>query len=493
MKIRTDFVTNSSSSSFCVEISLKSMDGTEYSAVISPDDGGGNGSANINCKAKDIANVSDVSALLRLLRDHLEIAERMQMWEIEDEGDEWEENDNEDVLYSLEQFENAVRVNIQDISQIRSIQLRRIWCAFGEYSSCFGLNLDIFADELLPLCQKVCETNGEASDMAKIELAEYLDNFSGAISAEGPGYFPTGFLGSRAKTSIEWRNVSEDIGKFARAVVDGALSGCGDYAIEATIIEMQNRSITQKAIYYLGENARTPIKEFPDPVDYASLTSPEAVKRYKAAKSKSAAKDREEREKRLEQLKALKVGDAFTFGAYPQNKKNKPEPIEWIVLDRADSRILVLSKYTLDEKYFHEEGKPMFWSDSLIRRWLNSDFLSDKVFTEAERDRICPTSITEKDRNGIEHTTTDGIFLLSESEVKQYFPLLESRITKGTPISRAYFGEWGLRSYKNQGLGANGLQYCSRKGRIITKRQDLPNGYINRTGGVRPAMWINVD
>lgn len=46
MKTRTDFVTNSSSSSFVVDI-IMDKDGNEYTTAIDPDDGGGNGNATL--------------------------------------------------------------------------------------------------------------------------------------------------------------------------------------------------------------------------------------------------------------------------------------------------------------------------------------------------------------------------------------------------------------------------------------------------------------
>ena len=482
MKFRTDFVTNSSSSNFCVEVSLQTVDGDEYSATIQPDDGGGDGSADIRCTAEELMNSADVDSLLTLLNDSVEI-----------EFDEDEEEympDPEDFLQEMKLFDKAVRTDIHEINQIQSVRLRRIWFAYGECSSSFPSNLGIYADGLLPLAEKVCNSTGDELDFAKIELAKYLNDFSGTIYR-----FPSGFMESKTNGSIEWRNVSEDIEEFAKIIVSGKLRelSSADYSVETVTIDMQNKTIDQTAKYYLGYDGVNGVKEYSEPVDYTALTSVEAVKKYQAYREAQKNKSDLDRENQLQKLKTLKAGDSFFFGVYPQKRRSKAEPIEWIVLKRDGTKILALSKYTLEKQQFHDNNKPMFWSDSMIREWLNNTFYNEKVFINKESARIIPTTITETDRNGKEFTTVDKIFLLSEEEAKQFFPTPESRIAEGTEVSHAYFGDWGLRSYNNSGLGACGIQFCSGKGRILTKRKDPFNGYQDCDMGVRPVMWIETE
>ena len=46
-------------------------------------------------------------------------------------------------------------------------------------------------------------------------------------------------------------------------------------------------------------------------------------------------------------------------------------PIEWIVLDWQEDRALLLSKYALDAKPFHEvEDRAVTWAECTLRAWL---------------------------------------------------------------------------------------------------------------------------
>ncbi len=67
------------------------------------------------------------------------------------------------------------------------------------------------------------------------------------------------------------------------------------------------------------------------------------------------------------------------FGAYEQdgNLDNGPEPIEWIIFDKEDDKMLLASKYILDAQYYYEintSAEGIGWEDSTVRTWLNSDF-----------------------------------------------------------------------------------------------------------------------
>lgn len=56
-------------------------------------------------------------------------------------------------------------------------------------------------------------------------------------------------------------------------------------------------------------------------------------------------------------------GDVITFGAYEQdnNHSNGTEPLEWIVLDRQDDKVLLLSRYVIDCQQYHEEWCDITW------------------------------------------------------------------------------------------------------------------------------------
>ena len=60
------------------------------------------------------------------------------------------------------------------------------------------------------------------------------------------------FLGSEESGIIEWKGIAADIESFAKKAIKEKLP-CDDNAEESTVIDMKNKTITQKAVYILKE------------------------------------------------------------------------------------------------------------------------------------------------------------------------------------------------------------------------------------------------
>ncbi|MCR5847229.1 MAG: DUF6273 domain-containing protein [Lachnospiraceae bacterium] len=121
-----------------------------------------------------------------------------------------------------------------------------------------------------------------------------------------------------------------------------------------------------------------------------------------------------------------KVGDIINFGKYEQdgNLDNGKEDIEWQVLKAEDTRVLVVSKYALDCKQYHEEQTNVTWETCTLRKWLNNDF-KNAAFTSDEQKRI-PTVTITNEKNPSSNTpggnnTKDKIFCLSLTEMESLF------------------------------------------------------------------------
>lgn len=213
----------------------------------------------------------------------------------------------------------------------------------------------------------------------------------------------------------------------------------------------------------------------------------QAEAQQKRAAEAAAKQAEEDRRNQPGKLKNLHKGDTFLFGSYPQSSRSASDRVEWIVLEQQASRILVISKKVLDDQAFHREKKTTPWCDSLIRTWLDTTFLQ-KAFNDDERKLILPTAIHEPDNTGTVHSTTDRVFLLSETELRKYMPKPEDRKTEGTNVSNNQY--WGLRSYQ---MGAESFRYVTAKGLIQSNKFGTDGfTYTNYdcTIGVRPAMWL---
>ena len=197
-------------------------------------------------------------------------------------------------------------------------------------------------------------------------------------------------------------------------------------------------------------------------------------------------------------LSRAQVGDFIVFGSYEQdaNTANGKEDIQWIVLAKEDSRLLVISRYALDRQPYEETYtynlRPT-WETCSLRKWLNKTFLSDAFHTDELK--LIQTATVKADKNPEYSTspgnnTSDKVFLLSIEEFKTY----QGNITacQATPFaSRAHsdssVSEWWLRSPGQDSHFAATIYY----NHYIEIHYFGCFMYDNEY--VRPAMWIDYE
>ena len=195
------------------------------------------------------------------------------------------------------------------------------------------------------------------------------------------------------------------------------------------------------------------------------------------------------------------AGDIVTFGHYEQEHdlSNGSEPIEWIVLAAEDENVLLLSKYGLDAKPYHDRLVAITWEECALRSWLNTDFLQS-AFTSDEQSAILLTNVDNSEEQGYKEWKTNGgndtqdrVFLLSYKEAfGAFFGDDSSRICQATPyaiMQRAYTSEsgncrWWLRS---PGDIQSYAAYVFRDG----SRSHLNVNF--ESACIRPAFWLNLD
>lgn len=204
-------------------------------------------------------------------------------------------------------------------------------------------------------------------------------------------------------------------------------------------------------------------------------------------------------------LSEVKFGDKVYFGTYEQDNdaSNGKEIIAWRVLAKEEDRILVTSSYALDCKTYYVRDSNITWENSMLRKWLNKDFL-EAAFSSEEREMIDLVTVSA-DKNAEYGTnagnaTKDKIFLLSIDEVEQYFATKAARQCVPTAYALAH-GAYTSKYYTNK-EGASACWWWLRSPGIYQNcaAYITPDGDISKDGyyvncaefTVRPAIWINL-
>ena len=195
----------------------------------------------------------------------------------------------------------------------------------------------------------------------------------------------------------------------------------------------------------------------------------------------------------------VSVGQSISFGTYPYDKDGNKEKIQWLILDKKENSLLLLTEKGIDVKEYHKTSVGITWETCSIRTWLNDQFLND-AFSKAEKDLIQVTNVNNRqalcyDDWNIDggNNTQDKVFLLSYKEAfENYFSSDTSRKcfpteyaqTRGVSIDNKGYCSWWLRSpglslYSAAVVGASG----SLSGKSV-----CCDSYC-----IRPALWINLD
>ena len=122
-----------------------------------------------------------------------------------------------------------------------------------------------------------------------------------------------------------------------------------------------------------------------------------------------------------------KVGDIIKFGKYEQdgNMANGKEDIEWQVLKVEADKVLVVSKYALEFRLYHNKDVQVTWESCELRNWLNNSFMNT-AFTPEQQKKIPSVTLENKDNRYFNNapggnSTIDHIFCLSVEEAETYF------------------------------------------------------------------------
>lgn len=192
-----------------------------------------------------------------------------------------------------------------------------------------------------------------------------------------------------------------------------------------------------------------------------------------------------EYEAECEALADAKTLDHVYFGRYGN------ERVSWIVLQRDENSLMLLSEYGIDGATYYSNHKPVTWQDSDIREYLNNDIYYS-MFNELERKHII-------DEN------QDYVSLLTVSEANVYFnndlerQLLITNYARlmGTNLNLASkMNQWDYESVKtswwwlrqDENVSSLTAPIVTVDGEILTDTK-----YVNKpNGAVRPVIWVSL-
>lgn len=173
----------------------------------------------------------------------------------------------------------------------------------------------------------------------------------------------------------------------------------------------------------------------------------------------------------------------ITFGSFC----NKPLIWEVLSYDPSNESALVISKYGITCRPYHQHDELTSWEECSLRKWMNGLFF-DKSFNTSEKNRIITSHVPAEVVVGHElypgNDTNDKIYILSINEYQSYYQhisqwrcfLLEAPRIKRQCWLRNYGADRGRAAF----IGRSGRIH--EGGSLITSARNT----------IRPVMLIKV-
>jgi len=206
----------------------------------------------------------------------------------------------------------------------------------------------------------------------------------------------------------------------------------------------------------------------------------------------------------LQILATAEVGDVVPLGTMNTDYiKSGDERILWMVLDRQDDKVLLMSVSALAPGEFHNVYEDNSWANCSLRETLNGicyeDFINDyEKALIVETDTFTSNNAVYGTPGG--RTVKDYVFILSAEEVEQYLPDAEDRNVQATQAAARDGVNVDINDGYNNALRDNNTWWWLRTmgedgKKTVMVNQEGEIDYEGRpsttgTGGIRPAMWV---
>lgn len=151
--------------------------------------------------------------------------------------------------------------------------------------------------------------------------------------------------------------------------------------------------------------------------------------------------------------------------------------IEWRVVKKEEGKVLLAADTALTDVVYHEKEGNVTWETSTLRQYLNRTFL-DKTFSEKEKEAILLTKL--KNEDNVQYGTAGGkdtedkVFILSETELKQYRKALKDKAAS--------------MRLRTPGVKGSTTMFVSYRNKPVSFGVPADE----RTAFVRPMIWIAI-